>query len=216
MPRLVLALVAVLLAASAARADDGPMTFQLVQKEGCEQPCAPAVIARGTILLDTHQRFAEFARTSPQVASIHLDSPGGNTGGAVLLGRAFRQYGARVHVPAGAECSSACLYAFLGGAARSISASGRLGVHRSVTISEVDGRIVVGPTPKEATDIVRRYIADMGADPTIIKVAARVDPHSMHYMSRNELKRFRVVTSDKAAPSTTRLAVKRPAAHLAD
>ncbi len=104
-----------------------------------------------------------------------------------------------------ATCSSACVYAMLGGAERRVPPSARLGVHAgrfrlTVIRKHADGR-VEHLTEKQVPSLqkiraaefdakLRRYIRDMGIDGTLFDTAVKVPHESIHYLSRNQIAAF--------------------------
>ena len=104
-----------------------------------------------------------------------------------------------------ATCSSACVYALLGGAERWVPPSARLGVHAgrfrlTLIRKHADGR-VERLTEKHVPSLqkvraaefdaqLRRYIRDMGIDGTLFDTAVKVPHESIHYLSRNQIAAF--------------------------
>ena len=64
---------------------------------------------------------------SGNVKTITFDSNGGNLAEGVEIGRLIRQHLIHTHVPAGAKCYSACVFAFVGGVERNVA--GLVGIH---------------------------------------------------------------------------------------
>ena len=69
---------------------------------------------------------------------IHLCSGGGIVEQGYAMGRAFAELGAKVKVPNGFYCGSACTNAFLGGYLRTIETQARFMVHASSAVSRWD------------------------------------------------------------------------------
>ena len=197
---LILAMAFPALAQAAERS--GAMTFRVVRPANCSgATCIDYILGEGFLMPNTYERFVEVAKTLKRPLPVRLRSEGGVVSGGVLLGYVLRQYRASVAVERGAECSSACAYAFIGGAVRTVPQGSRLGVHRSYTVSIVGNRAVVGPPSATVTALLPKYIAEMGGDPALITLATSVDPKTMRYLSRAELARYRVVTAgSRAAP----------------
>jgi len=193
--RALLLSIAFLLPASSAFAQSGAMTFRVVRPANCAKNCAEYILGDGYILSNSYARYLNLARRLKRPLPVYLRSPGGLVDGGIRLGQALRARKARVLVARGGECSSACAYAFLGGASRSVPSGARLGVHRSISISVIDGKVVIG-TERDAREIamLRRYMASMGANPGLAEFAASVDPRRMHYLNDGELRRFGVVS----------------------
>lgn len=139
-----------------------PMSFFFAGTGGNCANCG-WIVGEGVIGPDTHDRFMEFLSGEGLLDArglrIHLNSPGGDLIGGLLLGNVFRQQQVNTAVSAAtvseiydsglrimgasieAECSSACVFAFAGGVNRYASENtpssyvgfqsiGRLGVHQ--------------------------------------------------------------------------------------
>ena len=102
------------------------------------------------------------------------------------------------------SCLSACPYAFIGASTRSVDAGARVGVHdmqiNRSRLNElgVDPKIITPQVLKEADQIGRRqartYLAEMGTDPALLELAAKISPTQIHLLSRAELERFGVIS----------------------
>jgi hypothetical protein len=97
-------------------------------------------------------------------------------------------------------CNSACVFAVIGGKARQVPPSARLGVH-SVKLTlfrkHADGRVYT-LSASEAPSLhktrvsqfnaeLRRYIVEMGIDAKLFDAAARIPHEDVHYLSRDEI-----------------------------
>lgn len=60
---------------------------------------------------------------------INLNSPGGALIEALKIGRYIREIGLATHIPAGAECASACVTVFAGGLIRTAHDNSAIGIH---------------------------------------------------------------------------------------
>ena len=107
-------------ASPAAQASTAPIAFR---RSGDD---FTVLTARGTIDAGAAARLEE-ALASGRVEEVHFDSPGGDWGEAMRIGRLLRQRGLFVRIPAGASCTAACAEAFLGGIARIVEPGARLG-----------------------------------------------------------------------------------------
>ena len=103
-------------------------------------------------------------------------------------------------------CASACVYAFVGASSRVIDPQARIGVHASVPTRNTEkGIVTVAPsrlTPEETSARARhllklwRHVSQMGVDPGLVDFATKVDPRTVRFLTRNELIRFGVATTD--------------------
>lgn len=88
-----------------------------------------------------------------------------------------------------ATCNSACVYALIGGKARLVPPSARLGVHAV--------RLVVKRTPEqdraalaEINAQLRRYVREMGIDDKLFETANKVPHESIYHLTRDEIAAF--------------------------
>jgi hypothetical protein len=100
-----------------------------------------------------------------------------------------------------ATCSSACVWALLGGKVRHVPPSARLGVHSgkmTLTRRWSDGR-VQQVSPQEAVHRARtaegvanarRYIREMGIDTALMDAALKIPHENIRYLSRDEIAAF--------------------------
>lgn len=170
------------------------MTFRVAAQAGCKGPCADEIIADGVITLDSADAFrAVAARLQPNHIAVRLSSPGGNLVGGLQLGQAFRKLNASVTVAKGTRCVSACVYAFIGGTVRRVAPGGRIGVHRFRPADEESVDNVPASLAQRTIEVLKNYVAEMGADPDLIRLAASAAPPAVRYLDSGELRRYRVV-----------------------
>jgi hypothetical protein len=109
------------------------------------------------------------------------------------------------------RCNSACVYALIGGKARHVPPSARLGVHaaRLTLIRKYSDGREQRLTPKDAPSLhraraaefdaqLRRYIRDMGIDAGLFEAAAKVPHESVHYLTRDQIAVFGIDRRDHA------------------
>lgn len=190
------------------------------------------IAAEGVIEADTAERFLAFLRDKgldkARGLNIHFNSPGGSLIGGVLLGMAIREQQANTTVsaahvevvnssglrkvtydpPIEAECSSACVFAFVGGVSRFASKTtpgaaigfqdvGRLGVHQfydfvgladpSAPAFDAEDRI----TDQKIISVLLSFLSEMDVSAELLQLASRTDPRDMHYLTEEELQTTR-------------------------
>lgn len=158
---------------------------------GNSYDCRPFILAKGEITEQTAQQFRQFvrARGDSWRATIYFDSPGGNLGGGIELGRAIREfsydtfvgttYKDWLRVPANQRlepverilslnpiCVSACVYAFLGGKQRKLDENAKLGVHQFRSTSGDAGEA----STQSTLSTMSRFIREMGANLGILEL----------------------------------------------
>lgn len=160
---------------------------------------------------DDLSRFTSIvATTSPSF--VMLSSPGGAIYKAMELGRLIRQHGLPTIALKPSDCVSACVLAFMGGIER-YAEPGVIGVHRASFAKEaaIGGQEATAAIQQITADIMT-YISAMGADPSLLQVAYNYDSADMRYLSKSEMKRYRVTTIDEIGkpPETVEQSTQSP------
>lgn len=194
----------------------GAMSYSLLDAElpNCKGPCPKVIYASGTIQENEDLNFSAYIReamTNHKISKILLiDSGGGVLDDAMALGRVVRKLKMQVMVgrPSGGAitqsagliagtCASACSVVLMGGTKRSYIAGSRIGVHRSNnggdTIDPITRKIASFQLDHAAIlDQHIKYFRMMGIDPALAKLIDATPSEKMHWLSPEELKRYRV------------------------
>ncbi|WP_323771361.1 hypothetical protein [Antarctobacter sp.] len=184
------------------------MTFELQGNGGNCNGCE-WIAASGEITADTPDAFRAFLADHGQLflyQAITFDSPGGNLGAAIELGRLLRSARAstaigRSHpIPdrprfyeevAGGRCESACVFAFLGGEARWVYEE-KMGIHQFYTPDE--SNVPTSATQQLMGQLVL-FLIEMGISPELLTLASRVPGDRMHYLTKDEISRLGIATT---------------------
>jgi len=138
---------------------------------------------------------------------IVFNSPGGNVGSAIRLGRMIRAAGLDTLQVRQLQCASACSLAFLGGVHR-VAEPGSIGVHRTsfkpadgMSTEETEARVQLG------TAAITSYVVEMGVDPKLMELASSYDRHDIRYLSASEMAELRVtnVAADQSPTDTSQV-----------
>jgi hypothetical protein len=232
MIRLVLVLLA--LAASlttpqgrgwATEAHSFPMRFEWRQEgpvETCGKTCRSWISAVGVITGGTPAEFGAFVEgRDMRGATVVLDSEGGSTLGAIVLGGMIRNLnmatavGRTIELPGGdgrasrttlsphADCESMCAFVLLAGVRRYVPPEGRVRVHgiwfgdrhhnaRAATYSAEDLAVL-----QHDVGLLAQYTVRMGGSIDLLETAARVPPwEPLQLLSQEELRGMRLTNSD--------------------
>ncbi|MDX8492613.1 hypothetical protein RFN29_13615 [Mesorhizobium sp. VK22B] len=126
---------------------------------------------------------------------IVFNSPGGNVGSAIRLGRMIRAAGLDTLQLRQLQCASACSLAFLGGVHR-VAEPGSIGIHRpslkpadGMSNEEAKARVQFG------TAAIIAYVIEMGVDPKLMELASSYDRHDIRYLSASEMAELRVTNA---------------------
>ena len=94
-----------------------------------------------------------------------------------------------------ARCASGCVYALLGASVRQVARYAQIGTHAPRYVGPLKGPEPPSPPSINIVDDeLRGYVVEMGEDPGLIDAAADVSPDRIHWMSREEIKRFGIET----------------------
>ncbi|WP_300530495.1 hypothetical protein [uncultured Mameliella sp.] len=197
---------ALCIATSAAAAD--PMTFKRASSGGNCVGCT-WVSAKGEITAETPDAFRALLEETGVDGHVELDSPGGNLGAAIALGRLFREHGLTVSVgrtefldgyaetlQGEGTCESACAFALIGGQERWIE-PGQLGVHQFYA---PQGQELPTSATQQIMGQLVLYLIEMGISAEFLTLASQVAPGAMHFLDAWELDRLRIAS----APQDTR------------
>jgi hypothetical protein len=92
-----------------------------------------------------------------------------------------------------ARCVSACVYALIGASVREVSPGAKLGIHAIRFVWTAPGPIRGSPpSMDEAKERLRNYIREMGIDPALVDLAAKVGPDDIHWLTRAEIEKLRI------------------------
>lgn len=202
---MVMKFVLVLLSAvSATCVNAEAMTFRQAASGGSCNSCVWTA-AEGEITSETPEAFRSYLAQEQFPGRIVFDSPGGNVGAAIRLGRLIRE--ARLQTSVGqtrlfegstfeseilkGRCESACVLAYVGGLVRMID-EGSLGVHQFFDPAG-------GAIPSEATQLlmgqILLYLLDMRINTQILSIASGTPPSGMHHLTAEELSDLRLLDS---------------------
>jgi hypothetical protein len=152
------------------------------------------------IRTDTAAQFARFLKINhvPAGAEIDFQSVGGDVLGALKLGLLVHRAGLDTHVRTrGGDtndpgiCASACAYVFLAGLHREVEDGARLGVHQ---FSSNSGLADIAETQRIVA-MIYLYMETVGAEPAVERLALLTPPDNVHWLSRDELEGYKVVTT---------------------
>jgi hypothetical protein len=166
------------------------------------------LIAEGEITAETPALFTQSAPGS-EARKILFDSPGGNLGAGIRLGRLIRENGfetfigtrasfeAQDYPPSGGQCLSACAYAFAGGVMRNLGATGQLGFHQFRLGAKADVSAEQLTEAIEGAQAISAqvisYLVEMGVDARVFALASGKTGTDMHMITQQEALEFDLV-----------------------
>ena len=162
------------------------------------------IIFEGTI---DKQSASEFEELLPKHdgPTVYLNSPGGDLGASLKIGRLFRKHnqitaigslkgveiddwGRPADFPAGGRCESACAYMYIGGEKR-IFNQDRLGFHQFYST----GAGLASGQSQIISGMIVEYLVEHGIDPRLFLAASKEDASGMYFISDEEAASFGIV-----------------------
>ena len=147
--------------------------------------------------------------------AVALNSPGGSMMEGIRLGEYLRQtgihtvvaqypersagmedfdYSAVQSIP-GAQCSSACALAFLGGVERSIDAGGKIGFHQFYGGGDERSAAETMASTQAVSAMVANYLRQMGAAPELFELMSVTPPEELFVPIDTDLVALGITTS---------------------
>jgi ATP-dependent protease ClpP protease subunit len=152
----------------------------------------------GVITKNTVEQFGRFLAAVPsgRYLTVWFDSGGGDVDSAMKFGRMLRDHGPASAVISGGTCASACVLALVGATSRNIKTS-KIGIHRPYSTSPGEqSRANHAQNYRKLEERIRKYLADMNIPPALLDEMLRYESESMHYMSEQDLSRYRLNKTD--------------------
>src|SRR5690606_27384548 len=127
-----------------------------------------------------NQLAVDIGRRPRPAVTIVLDSTGGQRLSGIMLGIAIRTFG--FHTTVGsrdsskiktARCTSACVWAFIGGVRRTAQPRSRIGVHQAYVRRHEWTHY--GPPPSSQASLLPPYVQAMGVKSDIVELAVSID-----------------------------------------
>ncbi len=195
----------------------------------CVDRCRQLIVASGMITADTPRQFATFVNENSlqnTQSVVVLESDGGSVLGALDFGRAIRRFGfgttvGRVverraksgaafgEVNTRADCQSMCTFVLLGGVERDVPRDARVLVHQIWLGDRRDDTVAASYTAEDLEVVQRdigsimQYTVEMGGDIELVALSLKVPPwEPMRALSRDELRRTRLIHAGETAEST--------------
>ena len=198
-------LLAILLAWCLVPASAASMKFENISTGG--NHCCWWIQADGEIVANTPEAFETFYRSLKYPpGAIRLNSLGGNLTAGIALGEKIRALGLSTEVGStqgNAEktqgiCASACAYAFLGGKARVLEDSARLGFHRFYSPLAVDNakaKLFSGEdldNTQKLLALLLLYTISMGVDARIVVLATTAGHDEVYWVTQKDAQELRI------------------------
>ena len=143
------------------------------------------------VLIEKNEKGCKDQDIEPVVS---FDSPGGDLGEAIRMGRFIRSKRISTIVEREAVCASACNMAFIGGVSRSVH--GRFGIHRPYARE-------LPPDESEAIKIydttvqaLKSYAIEMRVNPEIFERMMKISPQDVLFLSQQEMASFGITGID--------------------
>jgi hypothetical protein len=129
----------------------------------------------GAIVPGAADKLEKALESGEPVDEIWIGSSGGDAAEGLKIGRMIRAMGVPTRVPGGWGCASACNFAFMGGAIRTVDRDAAFAVHMFTITSSVDYQAFVDVTRKGAD-----------ATPTLNNIARREQASALLASDEND------------------------------
>lgn len=158
----------------------------------------------GTIDPGAAERFAgELEQRGEYVKTVRLNSPGGSLDDAMAMSRLIRERGLATAVADGGLCASSCPLLLAGGSERHVGENAAVGLHQFYAAGGVALEPAQAMADAQATAArIARHLGSMGVDPAVWLHALDTPPQELYYLSRDELKTYRLVTEGEQTTSS--------------
>jgi hypothetical protein len=180
-----------------------PPALRTAPSEADWQPIAFTLEADGTLLASGQidegaalRLQAAFDTYGDRVKRVSLDSPGGALNDAIAMARILRKQRVGTVVETGAVCASSCPLVMAGGVTREAEPGAVIGVHQFYLPvgAEADPARIMADT-QLTTAHISRHLESMGVDPRLWLHALDTPPQTLHYISRQEMRKYRLTTA---------------------
>lgn len=150
------------------------------------------ILGRGEIEKGDDAALVAAYLNSGKAPVLVLESTGGSVNSSIAVGRVARSLGLITIVEG--ECVSACFFAFIGGAERSVDAAATLGLHQfSGGVDTADPNFAQA-VAQALTAQIYAYVIEMGVDPSALTEAMMTPPKAMHEFSPYAMAKWKIVT----------------------
>ena len=170
---IVLALVLAANASSARAAD-------ISQHDVAQSDGAKIITVSGQLELGDERRFSAIA-VQARGAVVVFNSPGGSVPAAIQIGKAIRLQGFVTIVPEGGMCASACALAWLGGVARYMGASAKVGFHAAYINTSNEKQV-----SSVANALIGGYLNGLGYSENAIAFFTSAPPDGLRWLTFEE------------------------------
>ncbi|WP_163265212.1 hypothetical protein [Chelativorans alearense] len=184
----------------------GPRQPAIADREMLRRPMSFVFAADGTLRATGSIEPGAVGRLEEEldmrgaaVRRVSLNSPGGALDDAVAMARMLRARGIATVVEDGAICASSCPLVMAGGVERTVGRRALVGLHQFY----IAGDTISDPARAMAdaqmtTARVSRLLGRMGVDPALWLHALDTLPGALYYLSAEEMRRYRLVTSPES------------------
>jgi hypothetical protein len=139
----------------------------------------------------------------PNEGALIIDGPGGNVAAAMTIGLMLRHARMPISIPAGAECTSACVMVLAGAVQRRYG--GKVGIHRpyfafsrSEQLESVDVKARYSALLRE----MRSFLREMNISEQLADDMLGIEPAAVRYLSYKELQQYGLKSIDPIEQET--------------
>jgi hypothetical protein len=184
--------------------DSGPVLGATITIRGEINRDTVTLVRRYYETLDDISRRYSEEQNIPSATTINfqLDSPGGDVGSAIELGRFVRDKQSNVLVTDNATCASACILILAGGAYRHVS--GKLGIHR--VFLETPSRTVTADDVKRTMTLrqeqLRAFFREMNISERLADDMMVIPSSQIKWLSARDIETYGLGVDDPVIQET--------------
>jgi hypothetical protein len=157
------------------------------QKDGCEPKGCYNIVVEGNIEFDDWKKFDAVIKSNDiKVATVTLNSEGGNLIGGVLIGLNIKDHGFNTFVPDNGTCASVCASIWLAGLKKFTSPSANIGFHQPYS-KDKRGRVHVDA---KVTAFIKSYYNSIGVSKAAADFFVAANPADIYWLNSDLAKGF--------------------------
>jgi ATP-dependent protease ClpP protease subunit len=142
--------------------------------------------------------FSEVVKKSVKPAVVIIDSPGGNVGAAINIGKIIRKKGFAVSVQNDKTCASSCVMILAAGVTRIVYERAKVVIHRPYIDGELKGDGDYDANYKNMLELLNNYFHEMNVPNTLVSRMMTIPPHLSEELSEAELEEYMLSGEDPA------------------
>jgi hypothetical protein len=157
-----------------------PAATITIKKDGCKPEGCYNINIEGKIEFEDAKKFESLVKANNiKLATVYLDSPGGNLIGGLVMGLSIHGHGFTTVVDYESRCVSVCASMWLAGTKRIVVSNANIGFHQPYFLDR-RGRIHKNP---QAVSLMKQYYAEIGVPKPAADFFLAADPREAYWLN---------------------------------